>query len=436
MMKLAFFGYLDEDGVTNPVREKKINLLFKANVFFKKLGLDLILVDYSSINSITSRKIKYLNFNNIKSKTRISYRYRLWVLMYLLIMRRQNISLPISMIISQKSLRGYSYKQILNHLCTIIALYTTLIKQYKINAVIVWNAETPYHLLFRQICYLNKIKFLGIEGGMVPGTVEIDFYGTNANGSIQQNRHSFNKLSICRQDVELAKKYLSFIKHNKFSKKHQPVSSESKKIIKNKNKSIILLAGIDEKGTNLLWSSKKKHCAFSPFYTTEKELLNDLIKIAEVDNYQIIYKVHPNSALCSSQSMKSEQNLFYDYSNVDIFDLINVSDVMITIGSTVSIHSIIFGKPVVLVGVNSLYGFNICYDLKNQEDLRRTIKKALSKIGFTNMQKRLIEYVARSTRYYSIPFSKYCEEYYDNGGEKLANKINQMINGGHEFIEF
>ena len=96
------------------------------------------------------------------------------------------------------------------------------------------------------------------------------------------------------------------------------------------------------------------------------------------------------------------------------------SDVTITITSGISGISLIHRKPSILLGKNGLYSKGATYDLDKKENLGALIEKALRE-GFTSdKQKMLIEYAARTIKYYSFSFGRDIEKYIGRGVEEAA----------------
>ena len=106
--------------------------------------------------------------------------------------------------------------------------------------------------------------------------------------------------------------------------------------------------------------------------------------------------------------------------SANIFELIEISDVTITITSGISGISLIHRKPSILLGKNGLYRKGATYDLDKKENLGALIEKAIRE-GFTSeKRKMLIEYAARTIKYYSFSFGRDIEKYIGRGVEEAA----------------
>ena len=232
----------------------------------------------------------------------------------------------------------------------------------------------------------------------MPGTVEIDRHGHLVNTSITNDLKFFNKKSLSEDDLKVTRDYLELVKRNNYSKKHQPINSS---LPSNLNTPIIFLAGIDENAvaSNSIHSSRRK--VFSPHYKNENELLMALIEICKKNNFTLLYKQHPNVQLVSPAAHGDGYLLVNDFNSLDLIDQ---SDLLITIGSTLHVHSLMRLKPVLIAGNSPLIKYDLVSHLRSKQDLELTLKACL---GSVVNYDGLIEYMSRLIKYYSFSYSSY-----------------------------
>lgn len=245
--------------------------------------------------------------------------------------------------------------------------------------------------------------------------------------------NKFSQLEISEEDKNRAIKFLSFLNNNKISRKIQR-SGEVDKIINeiNLDRPLIFFAGSNERGTGIYFKESKEFKEYSPFFSGNEDALNYLIELAVKHDWSVIFKPHPN---------ETDGGKFYNVKNpklhivkhANIFELIEISDVTVTITSGISGISLIHRKPSILLGKNGLYRKGATYDLDKKEKLGALIVKAL-RDGFTSdMQKMFIEYAARTIKYYSFSFGKDIEEYIGRGvGEAAQLLVDYMHEEKHE----
>lgn len=429
-MNILIFGYFSNIG--DPVREHKSNLISQLVRPLEVLGHSISIMDYG--NADVALKIDdcgYLNFRDYKTKCSDVLSLKFVIAIFRLGKMCFRLNRQIS-VFAPSGIRG-RLRRYLVFIRSVIT-YQKILSDEAVDVVIVWNPHAGNHLLLKELCRIYDISFLGIEGGLVPGTVELDNGGHQADGAIQRNILKFQSLEVSEKEVELADDYLRYVKSNRISKKEQSKSGVSLASLK-RAMPIVFLAGVDQRATGILSSYEGEKNLFSPFYLREKDLFKDLIDIARTEGYQVVYKPHPNSKFLPTEYLEFDFELedHLVLRDADLFDLIDASDLMVTIGSTVSIHSILQDKPVVLAGVNAFRGTGICHDLVAQADLSTLLKKAFERHDFDKQKRRLVEFTARSMKYYSSPYSKYCEEFYGNAGEMLANRVKQILDVGREF---
>ena len=327
---------------------------------------------------------------------------------------RKKFPIPLSQLRALKFFisAGIALKQITNEL---IRLSPALI--------ICFNRETPINTLLRIIAKRLSIPILFVEGGILSGTIEFDSVGNDALSWPVRYLAKFNQLVISEEDKSRAIKFLSFLRKNKISRKTQR-SGEVDKIIGeiNIDRPLIFFAGSNERGTGIYFQESKLFKEYSPFFSGNEDALNFLIELAVKHDWSVIFKPHPN---------ETDGGKFYNVKNpklhivkhANIFELIEISDVTITITSGVSGISLIHGKPSILLGKNGLYNKGATYDLDKKENLGALIVKALGE-GFTaDMQKMLIEYAARTIKYYSFSFGRDIEKYIGRGVEEAAQLL-------------
>jgi hypothetical protein len=113
----------------------------------------------------------------------------------------------------------------------------------------------------------------------------------------------------------------------------------------------------------------------------------------------------------------------YLVEDIEIHKLIKMSDLVITISSSVSHLSLTQEKPCILVGKNSLWGKGCCYELSEKKDLPSLMKVSLSR-GVTQEQKNNFKkYVAREMEYKLYALNVNYDDYFRQTWTEYANQI-------------
>lgn len=291
------------------------------------------------------------------------------------------------------------------------------------SLIICFNRETPINALLRIIAKKLSIPILFVEGGILPGTIEFDSVGNEALSWPVRHLDKFNQLEISEDDKIRAIRFFSFLKENKVSRKTQRSGGVDKIIDKkNMDRPVIFFVGSNERGTSIYLKESKMLKEYSPFFSGNENALNYLIELAGKHDWLVIFKPHPNETDSGKHYNIKNQRL-HIVKHANIFDLIDISDVTITITSGISGISLIHGKPSILLGKNGLIGKGATYDLDKKENLGGLIEKAIRE-GFTkDMQQKWLEYAARTIKYYNFSFGTDIEKYIGRGVEDAAQLL-------------
>jgi len=275
-------------------------------------------------------------------------------------------------------------------------------KLTKDDLIIVFGAYYPFHKLLGYLAKNAGCKLVYCEYGMLPGYITIDGGGLNAESWPVVHNKLFDKLKITSNDNKKAKKYIDTIKNNRISMKKY--RKKGKKImLMQQNK--IFIVGIEPFGTGLIPRFSQISKRLSPYYASNVDLVKDVVNTYTNKNCVIIYKPHPNIHYFPNYSERKqmpENVMFVD--DLDIHDILDQSDLVITICSSVSHIALIRNIPCILVGKNALTNKGCCYELNNKDQLKSLIGRAIEQ-GVTKEQRgNFINYVSRELKHhmYSI----------------------------------
>ena len=124
-----------------------------------------------------------------------------------------------------------------------------------------------------------------------------------------------------------------------------------------------------------------------------------LAELCKKNNWNYIYKPHPMMMECFVEEVIPHNTIFAD--NVDINDLIDLADVVVTIVSTVSYNALIRKKKVLMLGYTQLKNKECTYEAFEKEQIESELKKAIMKEKQEFMENKFILHVAQISRYYS-----------------------------------
>ncbi len=289
--------------------------------------------------------------------------------------------------------------------------------------LIVWNQFTPTHHILINICKEKNIRVLFMEFGVIPGTFVIESHGQMGESSVAIDSQNFQQRFITKEEFEQADRILKILKANKLNRNIQPVSNELDRIKKaNKEKrKVITYFGQNDYESGLFPYTQRTEQYHSPIFKSSDEAAAELATIAKENNWFLVYKPHPTIA--SISSFKSNDANVFIADKIDINELIDYSDVTLTILSQAAYISLIRGCPTIMLGFNQLYEKGCTYENYDKNNITKSIQTAL-KYGYTEAQKEaFIKHVAQLLKYYL--FRDYLSDdcFYGQPVENLRNII-------------
>lgn len=358
----AYFHY-------TKVFEKTLKILNKQKGFF------------NTLNYIDSEKTVDLNLNfcSIEDLKKISY-------------KNVNIGIGIaSSFISIYrdhclSLEKYS-REVIREVKTAISVVETLekfVKEIKPDLVYVFNGRMSSYSPVVHYCEKNKIDFKVFEF-----TSRYDKFHVlnraiphNVSYREQEMKDAWDESDDLERKIEISKEFFesqrngislmegSFIGYQKENQLPQV----------DKNKEIITFfnSSIDEFASVPGWEN------YIYIYEDETQAIWDVCKKFEDDvTKQFILRIHPNlkfldnTQIRNLEKLKELQNLIIvnSTSTVSSYSLIDISDKIITFGSTIGIEACYFEKPSILLGMSFFDNLDVAYLPTSKKDLLDMISK-------------------------------------------------------------
>ena len=266
-------------------------------------------------------------------------------------------------------------------------------------AIVLWNMFHPLHHIFDEVCKERGIKTIYFEFGTLPGTYAFEKYGQMGESYPAKYCEDFKNLEINNDDLENAKKVSKYLYESglyRTSGTYRNISAITKKM--KPARPTIFFAGQNDYESGLFpYSEHTKKC-HSPIFKSSDEAAEFLSNVAEKNNWNFIYKKHP--LVTAYELPKKTQKNVISGEGIGINDLIDLSDVTITILSQTGYVSTIRKKPTIMLGYTQLKNKGCTYEAFTKEDIEPTILKALVN-GFTANQEEAFEkHVAQVVKYY------------------------------------
>ncbi len=252
--------------------------------------------------------------------------------------------------------------------------YEKIISIIEPTRLILWGSGLPAQLILRDIAQKKDIEYRFLEYGWIPGTINVDIGGFEERRTITQRLrkidHKYNTKEIIDYIISAG------LDNGKRLFVDSEMDANSLKRI-NSEKRTIFLAGMDDEGMafnpNHSFWKENISCAFS----STRELLKDLIHICKKEDWNLVFKPHPNELGRDKLIPEwiSEGSVVVQHTSLD--KLIEMSDATVCISSVVNYKVLIHNKPLIQCGYTPLFGENCAYDVTTPDNLEKVIEIAL-----------------------------------------------------------
>lgn len=283
---------------------------------------------------------------------------------------------------------------------------------------IIWHQFNALHIGLADLCDELGIPVIYGEYGVMPGTVCFEEGGQMGESWVARRSEYFAALPIDDHDLERADALIKLAKEGKRSRKDQSAEFSVDDIVdkaRKKERKIIFYAGQNDAQSGLTPSWLPAARTHSPYYTDTLDALSHLSRLAESNDWQILFKPHP----LIQEKHKNFEVPFPDRIDLaigaNIFECMEKTDLTTTILSQVAYLSLIHARPTALFGRMALAGKECVYEpatIDNvEETLRTALKEGLTEIQVANFRK----HVAQLCRYYLFSFEEDIESIIGRG---------------------
>lgn len=261
------------------------------------------------------------------------------------------------------------------------------------------TVSTQNELLWH-MCKERNIAVLSMHEGVLPGTVTFDIGGDVGESFPAIYREDFSELDVTNKDLENADHVWAYLYASKLNRKQQP-QTDCLAYIESRldyGCPVIFFAGQNDVGSRMVPYTAHSKKYQSPVFQSSIEACLYLAKLCKQNHWNLVYKPHPYY-IQSELNRRLPSNVIY-VENGDINDLIDISDVTITILSSTNYIALIRHKPVVMLGYNQIRGKGCTYEAFQKEHIEKAIMDALQ-YGFTKEQQSAFrKHIAQCLKYY------------------------------------
>lgn len=295
----------------------------------------------------------------------------------------------------------------------------------KPQIIIVCSLFSVSHHILEQICNEKDIPMISTHPGILPGTLAFDIGGEVGKSQPAIYPEKFLELPVDEADLEYSQKVWDFLYTSKLNRKNQQKNSGVEYIMGkiDPDRPIVFYAGQNDINSNMVPYTEETRKYHSPIFKTSIEAGVYIAELCANNGWNFVYKPHPMSTGYDSKNQLPSNTIYIEAGNIN--DLIDISDVVVTILSQTNYVSLIRHKPVVMLGYNQTKGKGCTYEAFEKGQIEDTIKEALEK-GFTEEQeKAFLKHIAQVLKYYL----------YDDGMEREIRFGRKVPSSIEEFYE-
>ncbi len=204
------------------------------------------------------------------------------------------------------------------------------IKKEDPDFVIFWNGKKFHQAIGVEVAKKFSKKMVFFENGFLPHTTQMDFKGVNASNSVPKDISFYKNLHLdksCMLSKKLEKrvsKKQKFIEENEIPKRYIFVPFQ---------------VAYD---TQII-----QH---SPWISDMYDLFDLVVEMANKTKIEFVIKEHPSDRVSSYEKLHQNLPSNIHFSQLNTQDLIEKSDAILTINSSVGMEGLLFSKRVIVLG--------------------------------------------------------------------------------------
>ena len=268
------------------------------------------------------------------------------------------------------------------------------------DCVLIWNKFYAFHMILGYLCEEYGIRKKYMEFGCVPGTFVIEEKGQQGESFPGRYPHAFAVLPVTGKDKITAESVIEYIFRNGLNRNPQPPRGRLFGVLQNMkpNRPVITYMGQNDYESGLYPYTEKTRKYHSPIFKSSLEALEFLRLLCIKNGWNLFYKPHP--IIEQQQPAREKEEGVFVLEHMNIEEVIDYSDLIITILSQSAYIALFRQKPVVMLGYTQLKRSGCVYEAFSRRAIESAIKEALKK-GFSEKQrKKFLCHVARELKYY------------------------------------
>ena len=294
--------------------------------------------------------------------------------------------------------RGRFFSQ--NLLYTYYEIYMQVIRCLHPDLVLVWSKFSATHSICDAVFKEHGIKVNYLEYGSLPGTYGLESFGQMGESYPAREYQKFMELPVDEQELMHADQVWQYLTDSGLNRNIQVQDDVVRRVkdVMKKDRPLIVFAGNLDHDAGIIPYTKQSLLYHSPMFQTSQQALVYLAILAEENDWNLVFKPHPSIASSYNPSSLPKNVIYIPAGNLN--DLIDFSDVVVTLMSQTAYVSCIRKKPVVMLGYNQIRGKGCAYEAYTFDKIAPVITQAIEE-GFTQKHRDAFrKHIAQMCKYY------------------------------------
>ncbi len=287
-------------------------------------------------------------------------------------------------------IKAYYMEKFINH----------VIETLKPQIMMSQGSVLPLYEMIGHLGKQNGVKMVYVHPGVIPGTMSLDVDGEIGASLPALYPDKFSKLPVDSEELRQANRIINYIEATGANRKVL-VKNDALQEIRAKispNKKTILFAGQHDVCSYMIPHTQEAKDYYSPIFEKSIDAAVCLANLCERNGINFIYKPHPDY-IREDEIKKLPSSAIY-VEKINLHELIDYSDLVVTILSTTSYNALFRETPVLMIGYNWLKGSGCTYEAFEEKLIEDQMLFAL-KNGYTKEQKEnFVRHIAVCLKYY------------------------------------
>ena len=304
------------------------------------------------------------------------------------------------------------------------------------DTVVVWSEHLTGMRLLKWEALRSGARLVFSEYGELPGTTFVCDRGMFHESWPMRYQEQFCALPVSSDEIGEVQKQIQNIVNEKISSKVGQYATDVTLTALNlpKGKPVIYVNGVQSHASGLFPRCSDFSKEYSPYFGSNEEMLEYFAKLAEKHDWTILYKDHPNTCnYFSGQEIRASAlgEHVKILGNIDIYDILSLSDMTVSLGSKTVFLSLLNQVPVFLMGPYSIGSNDLGCGVYSGGDSEEALVSAIQSARCSGVDvERLAVYLTRMMKYYYYSMDDDANSLFGRGRQQFWKDFLDYLSGG------